>query len=101
MKMNCLFCAIYVRLSCAGISKLISANSIMAIFGLESYAAGVNPKQIPEMRAFDKKHGVPTDYSPDGDPVFRGPKHRRKYCEAHGLFDRNAGLSDPVPARCR
>ena len=40
---------------------------------MESYAAGVNPKQIPEMRKFDKKHGVPTDYSPDGDPVFRTP----------------------------
>ncbi len=68
---------------------------------MESYAAGVHPKQIPEMREFDKKHNVPTDYSPDGDPVFRGPKHRKKYCEAHGLFDRNAGLNDAVPARCR
>ena len=71
------------------------------IWPMESYAAGVHPKQIPEMVEFDKKHGVPTDYTPDGDPVFRGPKHRRRYCEAHGLFDRNAGLSDPVPARCR
>ena len=71
------------------------------IWPMESYAAGVHPKQIPDMVKFDKEHGVPTDYSEDGDPVFRGPKHRRKYCEAHGLFDRNAGLSDPVPARCR
>lgn len=71
------------------------------IWPMTSYAAGVHHKQIPEMRKFDKEHGVPTDYSEDGDPVFRGPKHRRKYCEAHGLFDRNAGLSDPVPARCR
>jgi len=71
------------------------------IWPMESYAAGVHPKQIPEMVEFDKKHGVPTDYSEDGDPVFRGPRHRRRYCEAHGLFDRNAGLSDPVPARCR
>lgn len=71
------------------------------IWPLTSYAAGVHHKQIPEMRKFDKKHEVPTDYSSDGDPVFTGPKHRRKYCEAHGLFDRNAGLSDPVPARCR
>ena len=68
---------------------------------MESYAAGVHPKQVPEMRAIDKKHGVPTDYTSDGDPVFRGPAHRRRYCEAHGLYDRNAGLSDPVPASCR
>ncbi len=66
-----------------------------------SYAAGVHPKQVPEMMAFDKKHEVPTDYTEDGDPLFTGPNHRRKYCEAHGLFDRNAGLSDPVPASCR
>lgn len=71
------------------------------IWPMESYAAGVHPKQIPEMREFDKKNGVPTDYSEDGDPILRGPGHRKKYCEAHGLHDRNAGYSDPVPARCR
>jgi len=71
------------------------------IWPMESYAAGVHHKQIPEMREIDKKNGVPTDYTEDGDPVFRGPKHRKKYCEVHGLFDRNAGHSDPVPARCR
>ena len=68
---------------------------------MASYAAGVNPKQIPEMREFDKEHGVPTDYTSEGDPIMKSPAHRRKYCEAHGLFDRNAGLNDPVPARCR
>jgi len=68
---------------------------------MTSYAAGVHPKQIPEMVEFDKKHGVPTHYSEDGDPVFTSPSHRRKYCMVHGLFDRNAGLSDPVPAMCR
>jgi len=68
---------------------------------MASYAAGVNPKQIPEMRKFDREHEVPTEYTSDGDPVFTGPKHRKKYCETHGLYDRNAGPSDPVPARCR
>lgn len=68
------------------------------IWPMASYAAGVHPKQIPEMRAFDKKHEVPTEYTSGGDPVFTGPKHRRKYCQAHGLFDRNAGHSDPTPA---
>lgn len=68
---------------------------------MTSYAAGVHPKQIPEMVKFDADHGVPTHYSEDGDPILTSPKHRRKYCEAHGMFDRNAGLSDPVPMRCR
>ena len=71
------------------------------IWPMASYAAGVHPKQIPEMRKFDAEHEVPTEYTPDGDPVFKGPGHRKKYCEAHGLFDRNAGHSDPVPARCQ
>ena len=71
------------------------------IWPFASYAAGVHHKQVPEMKRFDRKHEVPTDYTEDGDPIFKSPKHRRKYCEAHGLFDRNAGHSDPVPARCR
>jgi hypothetical protein len=68
---------------------------------MTSYAAGVHPKQIKEMQKFDAEHGVPTHYSDDGDPIFTSPRHRRKYCEAHSMFDRNAGLSDPVPERCR
>lgn len=71
------------------------------IWPMESYAAGVHPKQVSEMREIDRKNGVPTEYTEDGDPVFRGPNHRKKYCEAHGLFDRNAGYSDAVPARAR
>ena len=71
------------------------------IWPMPSYAAGVHPKQIPEMSKIDAEHGVPTEYTPDGDPIFTGPRHRKKYCEVHGLFDRNAGHSDPLPARCR
>jgi len=71
------------------------------IWSMASYAAGVHHKQIPEMRKFDAEHEVKTDYTDDGDPIFTGPKHRKKYCEAHSLYDRNAGLSDPVPAHCR
>ena len=67
------------------------------IWPMASYAAGVHPKQIPEMKKFDREHGVPTDYTEEGDPVLTSPSHRRKYCQAHGLFDRNAGYSDPVP----
>lgn len=66
-----------------------------------SYAAGVHHKQIPEMMEFDKKHGVPTEYTEDGDPIHTSRSHRRKYHEAHGIFDRSAGYSDALPARCR
>lgn len=66
-----------------------------------SYAAGVSPDEVPAMMEVDRKHGVETNYTSDGDPIFTSPKHRKKYCEAHGLYDRNAGLSDPLPARAR
>ena len=71
------------------------------IWPFASYAAGVSPDEVPAMHEIDMKHGVPTDYSADGDPIFTGPKHRKRYCEVHQLYDRNAGYGDPTPARCR
>jgi len=63
-----------------------------------SVAAGVNPCQIPEMQKFDAAHGLAgTQYTGEGDVVFTSRSHRKKYCRAHGLFDRNAGYSDPAP----
>lgn len=64
---------------------------------MTSYAAGICPDEIPKFRKFDKEKGVQTEYTPDGDPIFTSAKHRRKYCEAHGLYDRNGGYSDPQP----
>jgi hypothetical protein len=66
---------------------------------MASYAAGVEPEEVPEMMEFDRQHGVQTEYNEEGDPVFTSAAHRKRYCEAHGIFDRNAGYSDPVPAR--
>ena len=67
------------------------------IWPYASYAAGVSPSEVPMMQEIDRKNGVPTDYSSDGDPIFRSKKHRKKYCEAHNLYDRNAGFGDPAP----
>lgn len=64
---------------------------------MESYAAGISPEEIPEFREIDKKGGIPTDYNSDGDPIFRTATHRKKYCQLHELYDRNAGYSDPTP----
>jgi len=64
---------------------------------MASYAAGVDPSEVPEIKEFDKKHGVPTNYNEDGDPIFTSQKHRKNYCHAHGLYDRNAGYGDPAP----
>ena len=68
---------------------------------MASYAAGVSPDEVPELQKIDRLHGVKTEYTADGDPIFTSKSHRKKYCEVHKLFDRNAGYSDPLPARCR
>ena len=62
-----------------------------------SDAAGVDPSQIPEQMAHDTEHGVPTEYTRTGEPIMRDAAHRRDYMRANGLFDRNAGYSDPEP----
>jgi hypothetical protein len=66
-----------------------------------SAAMGASPGEIPELRKFDKEHGVVTNYNSECDPIFTSKSHRKKYCEAHGFYDRNAGYSDPVPLRCQ
>jgi len=64
---------------------------------MTSTALGIHPDDVPDMMEFDKQMGVPTEYSPDGDPVLRDPKHRRDYSRAHDAYDRNAGYGDPAP----
>lgn len=64
---------------------------------LLSDAAGVNPDQIGQAREYAAKVGVPTEFTRDGRAILTSAEHRKRYCEAHGLFDRNAGPSDPLP----
>ena len=65
---------------------------------LASEALGVDPSQIAEALAFDKRNGVGgTDYTPDGRPIFRDRDHRKRYMAAHGYYDRNAGYGDQSP----
>ena len=67
------------------------------LWPMASDAAGVHPDDVPDMIEKDKQGGVPTEYTGDGNPVFTGPGHRRRYLQLHGMFDRNAGYSDPTP----
>lgn len=62
---------------------------------MASEALGVHPDQIGEATAEAVKHGVPTDFDRHGRPIFTSPQHRKRYCEAHGYYDRNGGFSDP------
>jgi len=55
-----------------------------------SDAAGVNPSQVKEAMAADKKLGVPASYDSEGRVKFESHSHEKKWCEAHGMYQRNS-----------
>jgi len=65
-----------------------------ACWPMVSECVGVAPDQIGEAMALDREKGVPTEYTPKGDVVFRDRAHRRDWARAHGLVDRSGGYSD-------
>ena len=68
----------------------ISQRAVSGKWPIYSDAAGVDPSQAQEAAEYAKSLGVPTDYTPDGQAVFRSPGHRRKYLKAHGLVDQSS-----------
>lgn len=63
---------------------------------MESEALAVHPDQVKEASMAADAAGVPTEFKKNGRVVFRSAHHRKKYCEAFGYFDRNAGYGDPT-----
>lgn len=61
---------------------------------LESDALAVHPDQIAEAREDAARAGIPTDFTPDGRPMFTSRGHRARYCKHYGFFDRDGGYSD-------
>lgn len=55
---------------------------------LECYASGVHPDQAGKLRDHLKSKGVPTEVTPEGDPIYRNATHRRKALKARGLIDK-------------
>jgi hypothetical protein len=51
-------------------------------------ASGVQPWQANELRDHLKKRGVPTDVTPQGDPIYRSKSHRSAALKARGMHDR-------------
>lgn len=63
---------------------------------MRSEALACHPDDVRAATQSASKAGVPTEFdSKTGAPIFTGAKHRKRYCEAFGFFDRNAGYSDP------
>ena len=66
-----------------------------SMYPMCSDAAGINPDHRVEQMAADKKMGVETHYNREGQAVFTDKGHRKRYCEAHGMYDRNGSYGDP------
>lgn len=66
----------------------------IAAWPLVSTAAGIDPEDIPAAKDYLAQHGVRTEFTPAGDPVFRDRRHRYEHCKAVGLVDRDGGFGD-------
>lgn len=76
---------------CVGVAVKTSAPSC---WPQKSWSVGVHPSQIKEAYAESVRNGVPTDFAPNGDRIFRDRKHRADWCRANNNFDRSAGYGD-------
>lgn len=66
-------------------------------YPMSSTAAGVHPEQRKEAETHSREIGIPTHFTGEGDAVFTSRAHRKEYCEAIGMYDRNGANSDPLP----
>ena len=68
-------------------------------YPMESDAAGVGASQVKEAEAHSRAIGISTHFTSDGAAIFTSSMHRKRYCEAVGLFDRNGGYGEPQRSR--
>lgn len=57
---------------------------------MECCASGVHASQAGELRKHFAQAGVPTEVTPQGDPVYRDKDHRRKALKCRGLVDKSS-----------
>ena len=67
----------------------------IARWPIVSTAAGVDAEDVPAAKAFLAEHGVRTEFTPQGDPIFRDKSHRKAHCQAFGYYDRDGCYGDP------
>lgn len=53
-------------------------------------ASGVHPEQAGQLRDYLAKRGVPTEVTPQGDPVYTSAAHKKKALKARGMCDKSA-----------
>lgn len=59
-----------------------------------SNALACHPDQVGEMTAEATRREVPTEFSQEGQAVIRSRSHQKKYEEAFGYFNKDAGYGD-------
>lgn len=63
--------------------------------------AMANPNMTEAERRAEQAHleraGVPTQYTALNEPILESRTHRKKYMEAMGMHDRDAGYGDRAP----
>ncbi len=73
------------------------SSSLVGWRKLKSVALAVHPSQVGEAAQDAEARGVPTSFTADGCPVFESRTHRKRYMQAYGYFDRDAGYGDAAP----
>lgn len=59
-----------------------------------SDSVAVHPKQVAEAIEDARKKGVPTDFLPDGRPVFTSRAHQKAYIKAYRIHNNDGGYGD-------
>lgn len=54
-----------------------------------SLSMKVHESQIPEAMAHARRHGVPTNFTPDGRPLIEGRRHQKAYAATRGMFNKD------------
>jgi hypothetical protein len=52
-------------------------------------ASGVNAAQAEQLSDFLEDRDCPTEVTPDGDPIYVSPEHRRKALKLRGMYDKS------------
>jgi len=82
----------YVEIDGCRLKRDIAADlvprKVADLWPLVSDSVGVDPSQIREAMARDAKMGVPTQYTREGDAIWRSEGHRSAYIKAMGYQDR-------------
>ncbi len=71
-----------------------AGSSLVGWKPIVSDALACHPKQVKEAEALAKARGVPTEFQPDGRPIFTSRSHRREYMKQHGFHDNDGGYND-------